>query len=106
MRRGGFALNGVEGVGLIRRVFNYEPLNNMIRSLRISICPVCGGERIKKVRRDLIGKFAGRSYAVPSLEFYECPDCGEKVYDREAMRKIEARSPAFKRPRTRKVAVG
>jgi len=75
-------------------------------TLKIKICPTCGGEKIKKVRRNLMGRFAGRSYAVPSLEFYECPDCGEKVYDREAMRKIEAASPAFNRERTRKVAVG
>jgi len=32
---------------------------------------------------------------VPNLEFYECAKCGERVYDREAMRKIEAYSPAF-----------
>ena len=78
----------------------------MNKSLKINICPTCGSEKIKKVRRNLMGRFAGRSYAVPSLEFYECPDCGEKVYDREAMRKIEATSPAFKKPRARKVAVG
>jgi hypothetical protein len=53
-----------------------------------------------------MGRFAGRSYAVPSLEFYECPVCGEKAYDPEAMRKIEATSPAFNRPRNRNVAVG
>jgi predicted RNA-binding Zn-ribbon protein involved in translation (DUF1610 family) len=29
------------------------------------------------------------------VEFYECPNCGEKVYDREAMLKIEACSPAY-----------
>jgi len=78
----------------------------MNKSLKIRICPTCGSEKIKKVRRNLMGRFSGRSYAVPSLEFYECPDCGEKVYDREAMRKIEAKSPAFNRSRTRKVAVG
>ena len=78
----------------------------MNRSLRINVCPTCGNKEIKKVRRNLTGRFAGRSYTVPSVEYYECPDCGEKVYDREAMRKIEATSRAFNRPRTRKVAVG
>lgn len=78
----------------------------MNKSLRINICPTCGSEKIKRVRRNLMGQIAGRSYTVPSLEFYECPECGEKVYDREAMRKIEAASHAFKRPRTQKVAVG
>ena len=78
----------------------------MNKSLRIATCPTCGSENIKKVRRNLTGRFGGRSYTVPSVEFYECPNCGEKVYDREAMRKIEAISPAFNKPRTRKVAVG
>ena len=78
----------------------------MNKSLSIKICPTCGSEKIKRVRRNLSGRFAGRPYTVPSLEFYECPDCGEKVYDREAMRKIAATSGVFNRPRTRKVAVG
>ena len=78
----------------------------MNRSLKINICPTCGSEKIKKVRRNLMGRFSGRSYAVPSLEFYECPDCGEKVYDRGAMQKIESASPAFNKVRTRRIAVG
>jgi len=44
-----------------------------------------------------MGEFRGQPYTVPDLEFYECPDCGERIYDREAMRKIEAYSPAFVR---------
>jgi len=41
-------------------------------------------------------------YTVEELEFYECPDCGEKVYDRDAMRTIEANSPAFAKTGTPK----
>ncbi len=65
----------------------------------ITNCPTCGSERIKKVRRKWVGKYRGRAYVVPRLEFYECPVCGEKVYDREAMRKIEAYSPAIAKAR-------
>ena len=65
--------------------------------LNITTCPSCGSKRIKRVRRNSTRKFEGREYTVPNLEYYECPDCGEKVYDREAMRQIEAHSPAFKR---------
>jgi predicted RNA-binding Zn-ribbon protein involved in translation (DUF1610 family) len=39
---------------------------------------------------------------VPNLEFYECPDCGERIYDRDAMRKIEAHSPAYAKLRAQK----
>lgn len=64
--------------------------------LRITICPTCSSNKIKKVRRNWSGKVRGQSYTVPSLEFYECPGCGEKVYDRQGMRKIEDHSPAIK----------
>ena len=63
--------------------------------IQITICPSCGSRKIKKVRRDWTGKFQGKSYVVPSLEFYECPACNENIYDRYAMRKIESHSPAF-----------
>jgi len=63
--------------------------------IKITICPSCSSSKIKKVQRDWTGKFQGQSYIVPSLEFYECPVCNEKVYDRYAMRKIESCSPAF-----------
>jgi len=64
--------------------------------LKITICPSCGSDRIRKLRRDWTGTHHDHTYVVPKLAFYECPRCGEKVYDREAMRKIEAHSPAFR----------
>jgi YgiT-type zinc finger domain-containing protein len=67
--------------------------------LNLESCPSCGSRNIEKVRRTWRGEFEGQCYAVPDLEFYECPDCGERVYDREAMRKIEAHSPAFQKAR-------
>jgi YgiT-type zinc finger domain-containing protein len=66
----------------------------------IKTCPTCGSDKIKKVQRDLVREFQGQSYTVPSLEFYECPNCGERLYDREAVQKMQAYSPAFARPRT------
>ena len=63
--------------------------------VRIHRCPTCGSARIKRVRRKWTGRYNNTSYSVPGLEFYECPNCGEKIYDPEAMRKIETRSPAF-----------
>ena len=64
--------------------------------VRISRCPTCGSRRIKLVRRDWQDSAAGETYTVRGLEFHECPDCGEKLYSPEAMRKIEAVSPACK----------
>ena len=65
--------------------------------IQITVCPSCGGGNIKKVKQDWNGEFRGKPYTVPALEFYECPDCGERIYDREAMRKLEVHSPAFVR---------
>ena len=62
-------------------------------------CPTCGSEKIKKVRRKWTGEFHGQTYSVQRLEFHECSACGEKVYDRDAMRKIEAHSPALAKAR-------
>jgi len=74
-------------------------------ALKITICPTCGGKRIKRVKRNFKDEFQGETYVVPALEFHECPDCGERIYDRDAMRKIEAYSPAYSKMRRNKKAV-
>ncbi len=71
--------------------------------LKITFCPTCGSRKIKKVRRNWSAKSHGKSYTVPLLEFYECPVCGEKIFDRQAMRRIEEHSPAFAKTRASKV---
>jgi YgiT-type zinc finger domain-containing protein len=65
--------------------------------LEINVCPSCGGKKIKKVRQSLTGVYRGCNYAVPALDVFACSDCGEKIYDRQAMQEIEAHSPAFSR---------
>ncbi len=63
--------------------------------LRLTICPTCGSDKIKKVRRNLHNTVHGQNYVVPNLEFHECPNCEERVFDQAAMRKIESYSPSF-----------
>ena len=46
------------------------------------------------------GTRQGKRYSVPGVEFYECPDCGERVYDPTAMRQIEQNSRAGIRNRS------
>ncbi len=72
-------------------------------TLNITTCPTCGSRRIQHVRRDFHEVYKGEAYVVPDLDFHECPDCGEKVFDRDAMRRIEAVSPAY---RTRRLHGG
>ena len=66
--------------------------------MNVNKCPSCGSAKIKKVRRKWSGEYKGQRYSITNLEFHECPDCGERVYDPEAMRAIEANSPAFAKP--------
>jgi YgiT-type zinc finger domain-containing protein len=68
----------------------------------ITVCPSCGSPAIKKIRRNWTGKGKGQTYRVPDLEYYMCPQCSESIYDREAMRKIEAYSPIFTKKRREK----
>ena len=72
----------------------------MNNKLQIKTCPTCGSETIKRVVRDVIRKYKGQTYTVPAVTFYDCPNCGEKVFDREAMLKIEAHSPAYHKVET------
>ncbi len=70
--------------------------------LEITICPSCGSDKIKKLKQDWKDKFEGRTYTVPDLEYWECPACGERLFDYDAMRKIEAYSPAFAKKRAKR----
>lgn len=73
--------------------------------MNIKTCPTCGSCDIRKVRRKWIGESQGKKYTVPALEYYICPNCGEKVYGPQAIRKIEAYSPTFIRKHAeRKIA--
>jgi len=73
---------------------------------KLTKCPTCGSERIKQVRRRWTGVFKGQRYVVPNVRFYECPDCGETVFDPDAVDKIEAHRPALPRARSRVVGLG
>jgi YgiT-type zinc finger domain-containing protein len=71
----------------------------------IPACPACGSTRIRAVQEDWSNTYAGKRYVVRNLRYFRCPQCGEKVYDPSAMRRIQAASPAFaKLPHARKTA--
>lgn len=78
----------------------------IINMFMIKSCPSCGSNKIKKVRCDWRDEYGATTYVVPDLEYFECPVCGERVYGSDAMRKIEAYSPAFQRaqPKKRRLA--
>lgn len=70
--------------------------------IKLSVCPNCSSKNLKKVRKTVSGTRQGKRYSVPAVEFYECPDCGERVYEPAAIRQIEQRSQARIRNRSAK----
>jgi len=75
------------------------------QSIHVAACPSCGSTGIRMVRRDWSGGLKGKRYVVKDLQYFHCARCGEKVYDPDAMRRIQAASPAFaKTQRVRKDA--
>ncbi len=70
----------------------------------ITICPTCGSDQINSVTRDLMRRRNGVSYTVPSVTFHECSACGEHLYDRQAMQKIESHRPSHDSTLKRKSA--
>ncbi|MBI5762669.1 MAG: type II toxin-antitoxin system MqsA family antitoxin [Planctomycetes bacterium] len=69
----------------------------MSSTLQLNRCPTCGSAKIRRVCMDVKGEFRGKPYVASRVAFHECPACGERVFDREAMRRIEDKSPAFPR---------
>jgi len=67
--------------------------------LSISTCPSCGSSAIRGVKGNWSGNFRGKKFMVPALEYFTCPNCLEKIYPPEAMRRIQASSPAYSKPR-------
>lgn len=62
----------------------------------IITCPSCGSRNIKKVRRAVSHEIDGETYTVPGITYHACAECGERVYDGNAVSKMQAASPAFR----------
>ena len=83
----------------LKRITSSFPRNELcskrlMTRLKLSVCPTCGKKNLKKVRRTVNVTRHGKRFSVPAVEFYECSDCGERIYDPTAMRQIEERSQA------------
>jgi YgiT-type zinc finger domain-containing protein len=70
--------------------------------IKLPVCPNCYSKNLKRVRKTVSGTHQGKSYSVPAVEFHECPDCGERVYDPAAMRQIEQHLHARNRNKSAK----
>lgn len=71
----------------------------MKSKFEIHSCPTCGSDKIQRAVRDITRQYKGQTYTVPSVELYICPNSQEKVYDQEAISKIESYAPAYRKKR-------
>jgi YgiT-type zinc finger domain-containing protein len=78
------------------------PMSN--EGFSVSMCPTCGSSAIRKVSGSWTGNYKGKAYTVKALEYYACPNCNEKVYPPEAMRRIQQASPAYRKSTARRAA--
>ena len=69
---------------------------------RITKCPTCGSKRIRRVRRDVNIDIGDLHFVTPDVEFENCPNCGEQIFDLAAMEKIQAYRPTEGRPKVRR----
>jgi YgiT-type zinc finger domain-containing protein len=63
----------------------------------LKTCPICAGRRIHKVRRTFNHLAGVQTVRIPNVECYECPDCGERIYDPAAADKVLAASQRRRR---------
>ena len=73
----------------------YNDLRMTMKPLRT--CPICSSRRIHKVRRTFSQTIAGSEVRIPNVECYECPNCGQRIYDPAAADKILDVHPRRKR---------
>lgn len=67
-------------------------------------CPTCGSTKISLVRGNYQTTAHGKPLVVANVRRHECPHCGEVLLDYEAVKKIELRRHAKRKPRRRALA--
>ena len=72
--------------------------------MAIRRCPTCGSRRISRQTVTIKVTVRGKKAEVPNLELEICRDCGEKLFDLEASRRMEERLLPRRRGRSAAVA--
>ena len=67
-------------------------------------CPTCGGRRIRRQLVTVKATIRGKTAEVPNLTLEVCSDCGEKLFDLEASRRMEERFLRKRRGRVQATA--
>ena len=67
-------------------------------------CPTCGSRKISRQTVTLKVTVRGKKAEVPNLNLEVCPECGEKLFDLEASRRMEERFLPKRRGRSAAIA--
>jgi YgiT-type zinc finger domain-containing protein len=59
--------------------------------MAIRTCPSCGSKRLRRQTVTLTASVRNKKATIADLELEVCPDCGEKLFDLEASRRMEER---------------
>ena len=59
--------------------------------MAIRTCPSCGSKRLRRQTVTLTASVRNKKATIVDLELEICPDCGEKLFDLEASRRMEER---------------
>jgi YgiT-type zinc finger domain-containing protein len=59
--------------------------------MAIRTCPSCGNRRLRRQAVTLTAAIRNKKATITGLEIEVCPDCGEKLFDLEASRRMEER---------------
>jgi hypothetical protein len=57
---------------------------------------------MRRIRGDVTIDVAGICFVAPNVEYEDCPDCGEQIFDLAAMEKINAHRPSAARTKARR----
>ena len=68
--------------------------------MEFTACPLCESPSIRKKKGAYKFDIHGEALLTPVIQYWECPNCDEAFFDREANRKIDA---ALMQPRKRKL---
>jgi YgiT-type zinc finger domain-containing protein len=72
--------------------------------MAIRRCPTCGSRRIRRQTVTITVTVRGKKAEVPGLDLEICPDCGEKLFDLEASRRMEEQFLTRRRGRSAAIA--
>jgi YgiT-type zinc finger domain-containing protein len=68
--------------------------------MAIRRCPTCGSRRIRRETVTVKATVRRKTVGVPDFQLEVCPDCGEKLFDLEASRRMEERFLPKRRSRS------